>query len=35
MSQNDKWIKYDDDGKYDQYVIKSYYYYQDRFGDRF
>jgi hypothetical protein len=28
MSQKSKWKKYNDDGKYDKYVIKQYYYYQ-------
>jgi hypothetical protein len=28
MSQKSKWKKYIDDGKYDKYLIKQYYYYQ-------
>jgi hypothetical protein len=28
MSQKSKWRKYNDDGKYDKYIIKQYYYYQ-------
>ena len=28
MSQGEKWVKYNDDGKYDQYIVKTYYYYQ-------
>jgi hypothetical protein len=28
MSQKSKWIKYNDDKSYDQYLIKQYYYYQ-------
>jgi hypothetical protein len=28
MSQKSKWQKYNDDGKYDKYIIKQYYHYQ-------
>lgn len=28
MSQKSKWRKYNDNGKYDKYIIKQYYHYQ-------
>lgn len=29
MNKNGKWTKFNDEGKYDQYIIEKYYYYQE------